>query len=399
MKNNYCFYIDEFDNELRHHLNLSENAWLTIREDIKNFYESEEKESFSGFLNRIFRNFYQKADASISLRSIEKKEELKKLYSSDEFSFFDSKTIDTFIEKYTQVYENELQEKALSYSSGKGEKFRINKENVNILKDSPEGGYYEGLIRLYLKAIYEEYVLKPQYIREQIFFSDTFSVIQNAILKEKKIKISLLSKTTVNEKKQYTRKFYVSPYKVVCNETNSFNYLIGYSEEIKETDTIDESGRKTRTSTVGPKNPACFRLSRIEKADIMVSMGAHISKEHISELEKMLIERTPMFMASEPIKIKVEFTKKGLEAFRRQLYMRPTSYTVSKDNKYLYTFFCTEVQAINYFFKFGWDARIIEPAELREKFIRRYENSLKSYLGMSKEEIIESRNTINKNNK
>ena len=50
------------------HINLSEAAWLVIEEDRLNFSDSNEKYSFSGFLNRIFTNYYQKADASINER-------------------------------------------------------------------------------------------------------------------------------------------------------------------------------------------------------------------------------------------------------------------------------------------------------------------------------------------
>lgn len=386
----YKFYIDEYATELKQHLNLSDNAWLVIDEDIKNFYDSEEKESFSGFLNRIFRNFYQKADASINLRYMEKADELENLYSSSEFSSLDKKTIKMFIDKYARVYENELKGKALSYSAGYGQKFRIDTKSLDILRDVDEANYYDNTIGLYLKAIYEEYVTKPKHIREQIFYADILSEIKRSIENEKKLKISLLSKVSTDEKKHYVRKFYVSSYKVVQDKTNSYNYLIGYAEEIKEFETEDETGRKVRSSTVAEKSPCCFRLSRIEKADMMSSMGAHISKEHATELDKMLVERTAMFMSSEPIDIKVIFTNKGLESFRRQLYLRPQFYEIDKNDKHIYTFHCTEIQATNYFFKMGWDANIVEPTYLHDKFMKRYERALKSYQGMNKDEILTS---------
>ena len=68
--------------------------------------------------------------------------------------------------------------------------------------------------------------------------------------------------------------------------------------------------------------------------------------------------------------------------------MRPRIYTINKEDKHVYTFRCTEIQAINYFFKFGWDANVISPIELREKMKSRYYKSFKTYDGMSKEEII-----------
>ncbi len=375
--NNYTFYVDDNANELKQHVNLSENAWLVIREDIKTFYDSESKESFSGFLNRVFKNFYQRADASIYLRYMEKADELEKLYSSKEFATFDKGTIKKFIDKYAEVYENELIAKSRSYPSGHGEKFRINKENIAILRNVEEANYYENSIGLYLKAIFEEYVTKPQYIREQIFFADTLSEINKAIKDERKLKIALVQKITQSGEKRPRKKYYVSCYKIVQDKTNSFNYLIGFAEEIKEMDDPEHEG--VRTISIGEKSAVGFRISRIEKANVMSSMGAHISKERANELEKDLVERTAMYMPGNPIDIKVVFTDKGLEDFRTQLLMRPQFYKIDKEDKHVYLFRCTEVQAINYFFKMGSHATIVEPASLYEKFMKRYESGFKSY--------------------
>ena len=41
------FYINEVENELKQHLNLSEQAWLIVNEDIRNFYYDQyKKKSF-----------------------------------------------------------------------------------------------------------------------------------------------------------------------------------------------------------------------------------------------------------------------------------------------------------------------------------------------------------------
>lgn len=386
----YSFHIDDFDKDLKQHINLSQPAWLTINEDMKNFYGSEKDKSFAGFLNRIFKNFYQRAEASIELRTIEKKESLGNLYASKEFSSFNKETVSLFIEKFTEVYKAELKEKARSHPKGQGEKFRINKENLDILRDSSEAANYDGVIGLYLKAVYEEYVTKPNYLREQIFFQDTVNNIQNAVSRHVKIKITLNETLTASGNVKYKKKYYLTPYRIVQDKTNTFNYVIGYTEEIADKTETDEKGRTRKISYTKEKKPACFRISRIEKCDLQVSMGAKISNENAAKLEKMLIERGAMFMSGDLVTIKIRFTPKGLESFKRQLYMRPQFYSVESEDKLVYTFRCTEQQAINYFFKFGWDAYIIEPVELRKKFRIRYERALKSYDGMTKDEIYQS---------
>lgn len=360
------FWFDDFATEWKQHLNLSESAWLIINEDIKNFYSSEREESFAGFLNRVFKNFYQVADASVSLRINQKREEMEAIYASMD--------ADDFIDRYLEKYEADLLNKNNSYSNGKGEKFRINKETLELLRESPESDYYNDNVGKYLKAVFEEYVNLPTYVREEIFFNETITKIKSAIINQRKLKITLNEKVSVRGDVHYNRKFYVSPYKITQDYTKTYNYLIGFSKQ-----DID-----------GEESPCCLRISRINKLDIQSSMGAKISKERADILEDMLLERTVMFMASEPIDIKIKFTEKGLESLRRQIYMRPRIYTVDENNKYVYTFHCTEVQAINYFFKFGWDAYILEPLSLQQSFKKRFERGLKTYSGMSKEEIYQS---------
>ena len=121
------------------------------------------------------------------------------------------------------------------------------------------------------------------------------------------------------------------PYKIVQGKTNSYNYLVGYVKEPE-------------------KEIKCFRISRI-KTVRKTCEGAHISKEDITNLEKELLSRAPMFMSGDIIDIKVQFTDKGLEDFRKQIYMRPHDYDIDKENKHLYIFHCTERQAFNYFSK------------------------------------------------
>lgn len=375
---NMGFWFDDISTEWKQHINLSESAWIIILDDIKNFYSTEKEESFSGFLNRVFKNFYQMANASISLRLKEREDELVEFYSSDEFEKINSDTISSIVCKHLDLYEKSLKENAANYKSGHGEKFRINKESLDLLRESSEDEYYDGNVGKYLKAIFEEYSEKPTYIREQIFFYDIVERIQTAIINQRKLKITLNDRITVKEDKTYNRKFYVAPYKIEQDFTKTYNYLIGYSLEIDRDDETEK--------------PCCFRISRINKINVQSSMGAKISKEKSKELDNLLVERTVMFMSSEPIDIVIKFTDKGLESFRRQLYMRPRTYTIDKNDKHIYTFRCSEVQAINYFFKFGWDSNIISPVELHDKIKLRYSRSLKTYEGMSKEDIISGEN-------
>ena len=69
--------------------------------------------------------------------------------------------------------------------------------------------------------------------------------------------------------------------------------------------------------------------------------------------------------------------------------MRPHMFEVSPTDPNLYTFKCTKMQAIFYFFKFGWDATIIEPVSLKEEMFKRYNRSVYSYQGYTKKQIVD----------
>lgn len=365
------FYINGDDewylvDGLKQHINLSEFALNIIEDDISNFYLDQRKPSFSGFLNTIFANFYPEANSAISQRYTNKNDELQQLFTSKEFKSFDSDITNLYIDKMLVVYQKELEEKANSYKKGVGKKFRINKANLSVLRNSTESIHYNDSIGNYLKAIYEEYALLPSYKREEIFFKDKFHIIENAILNKRKLKFNIMRKIDPKKGDFYIRKFYLSPFEIIQDKNNTYNYIVGYSEEIKS------------DGTTGDKIPASFRISRIDHIAIMNSMNASITKADLKSLETEIAQKGVQYLAGEIVDVIIKFNDKGFEAFERTLYMRPKIEKKLKDNTFLFK--TTKVQAINYFFKMGRDIEVIEPEDLRSQFIRRYQSALDVYI-------------------
>lgn len=356
-------YIIDKVSELKQHINLSEFAWNIIDEDIRNFSVDGEI-SFSGFLNTVFLNFYSEADASISKRYVEKSDELNEFFSSKEFSG-NPEITEIYISKLLDKYEKELVTRSFSYPKGTGKKFRLNKASLEVLRESSETVYYDDSIGYYLKAIFEEYCTKPNYIREQIFFNDIKREIDAAIIAQNKIQLTILQKYNSGQDRYYSKKFIISPYKLLQDGFMSFNYLVGFAEELLP------------GGTRGEARVASFRLSRITKVSPYTNRPAALTKAKTSEIEDAILKKGLQFLAGDLINIKIRFTNKGLENLARQLYMRP--HTCQKLSADTFVFTCTEVQAINYFFKFGMDAQILEPDYLRKKFISRYQSALNGY--------------------
>ena len=359
------FYINEYDVNVKQHVNLSNYAWSVIDEDIINFNNSLDKASFSGFLNTVFKNFYQKSDASISLRNIELLDKLNSLYNLDKKCQKDKLLTNSFITTLINFNSDNLIKRVKSYPKDEGRKFRLNKDSVEILKESIEVNNYTNSIGLYLKAIYEDYALKPTYIRERIYYKDFIDLIENSINLKKKLKVTLIDKLT-NSDEIVNRRFYISPYKIKQDKNNMFNYLVCYSEEILDNGEILD------------KKLTSFRISRFKKIDIMSSMNSFISKENIKRIEDSLLNNDVQYLVSDLMDIKVKFTNKGLESFNRQIYMRPNNFEIVDNNTILFK--CSEIQAVNYFFKFGKNIEIIEPKSLRDKFIYRYSKALDIYI-------------------
>ncbi len=361
------FYINEITYELKQHLNLSEMAWDIIYNDMGNFYGEDNKPSFSGFLNRIFYNFYQDSNASIGIRALKYREELATLFSNNPEAFSNDANAEQIISLLVNKHENELLEKACAYPKAIGKKFRINRQNIEVLKESTSATFYDDSIGSYLKAVFEEYATLSSAQRESIFFKDTIDTCNFAIAQRRKIKISLSQRLSNKRNTVYTRKFYVTPCFVLPDKNRIFNYLVGISEEIKSDGSVDE------------KRISSFRISRIKKISIMNSMSGFLSHQKTDEIQKEIQSKSLPYMAGDLITLEVAFTNKGLELFNRHLYLRPTTYT--KINSNTYSFNCTELQAIHYFFKFGRDAHIIKPQYLQDKFKAYYQEALNAYSG------------------
>ena len=176
-----------------------------------------------------------------------------------------------------------------------------------------------------------------------------------------------MQRLDVNSHEMYSRKFLLSPYKIVQDKTRMYNYVIGYSQEVKP------------DRTQMPEKIVTYRISRIARSCVRTSLSGFISKAKKDAIEKEITQKEPQFLGSGVIALKAKFTDKGVENLNRHLYMRPRIYEAVKGEENTYIFHCTEVQAINYFFKFARDVEILEPKQTRRKFINRYRDAYMKY--------------------
>lgn len=349
--NDMGFYIGALDN--KQHLNLSEQAWSKVEEDMHMFDDITKASNLSGFLNRIFTNYYETALASLSYRLEEKSEYYRSFFSKIEVTI-DKSTTKALIKSMLDVYTKETLDDLSKYPKGIGRKFRINNENVSILETSLDDVYYEGSISLYLKYIFEEYTSLPLHDREKIYFNEHITKIKDAIKNNSILSISL----------ENNRNYLVKPYDVITDKNASFNYLVCMTKLIQK-DLSD------------PYKIGTFRVSRIKNIRSLKSPSGKLTITEQKELTQLLQAKGPQFLSGDDIDVTIRLTKEGIKKYNNQITLRPLFMEIVNDNEY--QFRCTESQILYYFLKFGRDVTVVSPNYLKDKFKRFYESALNNY--------------------
>lgn len=345
------FYISSVDN--KQHINLSDFAYNTLEEDIYNFYSPGIKGSFAGFLNQIFSSYHERSNASISIRLEQLKKEYLETLKLDKKTSLNIDSRNEVIARLLEVNKRRLLSDALSYTKGNPVKFRINNDNALILNESNEDSYYEGSLGNYFKAVLEDYTRQPVFERELIFFSSFVNQIELAI------KLQCELKVTIESGKNY----FIKPFKIVIDHSSTFNYLIGYSYQEKES--IQTTIRISS-----------FRLSRIKHLRLYRSRSGFISESDKKALSNVLNSKGPQFLSYNDIDIVVFLTSEGIKKYNNQINLRPRYQKI--EGSYYY-FNCSESQILYYFFKFGKDALIISPVNLQSRFKRAYKKAYDDY--------------------
>ncbi|WP_043923137.1 WYL domain-containing protein [Leadbettera azotonutricia] len=221
--------------------------------------------------------------------------------------------------------------------------------------DCGEDYYYNQKIGRYLKAVFEEYIELPYYKRERIFFFNEIREAKEAIQSGKRLKI-----TPGNSDKSVT--YYLKPYRVMTDPQSTYYYLTGYSSKADSTDEYI---------------PASFRISRIKEIKIMRGKSGKITRDQKLELENLLLKKGAPFLLGDVKSIKVMLTELGKKYYRQQLHLRPLYDEIIDGN--IYVFNCSREQIKNYFIKFGKEALVIEPPDLKKYFRDFFLDSCNAY--------------------
>lgn len=324
----------------KQHLNLSCTAYEVIQNDLHAFGQG----SLSGFLNTVFLNYYEEADATIDHALFRRRMELMEILKPISDTALREQTCQLMLEQELE----RLWKKVQSYPKAYGFKFYLNTECTAVLTESAPliDQYYKSRQMLYVKAVIEEYASHSPLERERLFFRNTFEHLQACIEGGYLVTIETGGK-----------RFDAKPWQIVPDEGGLYYYLIALSCPAGEApaDAVPASFRISRITAV-KKRPKSYRSGKL------TAMEA-------DTLRAALAERGAAFLVGQPEEIVVRLTETGTHLFDNKRFLRPTPiHTEERPDGTYYTFRCTPYQIQSYFLVFAADAEVISPMHLRERF-------------------------------
>lgn len=201
----------------------------------------------------------------------------------------------------------------------------------------------------YFRSMFASYAALPQDQRELIVFKPQYDAIVKAVRERKRVFI-----TTRWGRGQKTE---CSPYAVVASKEELHCYVLAASRSC---------------------NP--IRLSRITSVTQLAS-DAEFTPAETELFEKMKTYGPQFIYRAGESEVLVELTAKGMEKYKRIYVHRPVP--VKTENNYFY-FNCSHMQIVQYFVRFGEDAKIVYPQCVRDEVYNFHRRALEKYAKKTK---------------
>ena len=198
------------------------------------------------------------------------------------------------------------------------------------------------------------YCQKPLPERERIIFKNNYEILSNACKRQRPIMFSTIwNKNAVH---------IVIPYRLDIGKEELFNYLLC---------------AETNPNT-GKQEAKSYRLNRITGINY-ANIDNRIDNTILYYLDEMSRLGAPYSINDSEIS-RVQLTEKGLASLKRIYYGRPQDITIRKtENGYDCDIKGSKDQVFQYFRRFGEDAEIISPKELRNRLVEFHQKATEKY--------------------
>lgn len=347
--------FNDFNAENKLRIPLTAYAAHIIENDCFNFSKKK-----TTLINAIILNYNQTAACSISLRLREYKEELASYLKSSRHNG-NNELIDRIITGKAK----ELTDKyAKRYPADVNWQITLSKKTKELLttdSTSCEEQYYGQKPGHYVRALLEEYSKLPYYSREEIVFKPILDEAKNAINSHYILKVTIENGTC----------FSIKPHSIMTDPLSMFHYLVGYNANYDENQMDNTNNFSSAIVS--------FRISRLASVEQQYSSSNKLTETELATLSKELKIKGVQFITSQKQEIQIWLSDDGIKKYESQAHLRPPVLRKSDNDEHIYYFECTDSQILFYFFKFGNDAKIINPPELAELFKQKYKEAYDLY--------------------
>ena len=341
--------FEMINEEKKQHLSLSTHANTVIEHDMSSFNIKHK----SSFINQIYKNYHSLAECSLSSSAVNFREELKNLLKSSGIDC-NSEAARSIIQAQETDYIRKIQARYSRIPRNHPFKIKINQENYkHLFFGCSEDRYYKTAGH-YIKAVIEEYCQKSFLEREEIYAKENFETIEEAIRYKKILKLQSATGEMLKLK----------PYRIIPDPLSMYHYLIGYA--VPESDSPESESYSY----------SC-RISNLKYIK-MLHEKSFITQNDKKSLEKELQKKGSQFMIGELCEARIYLTDEGISLYNRIWHLRPQYTNISPDG-HTYTFLCSPNQIHYYFFKFGKEAIVLSPEDLRIHMNTMYKEAVEAY--------------------
>ena len=196
----------------------------------------------------------------------------------------------------------------------------------------------------YFRSMLASYASLPQDKRELIIFKEQYEAITKAIKEKKRVFVTM--------QWDIDKKLDCAPYEIAHSKEELHCYIL-----------------------VATKGCVPLRLSRVVSVT-QLSADAEFTQSQIELFEKMKTYGPQFIYKPSDREVLVELTAKGIEKYKKIYVHRPMPFKI--DNNHYY-FNCANMQVIQYFVRFGEDAKIIYPQKVRDEVYNFHRRALDRY--------------------
>ena len=346
----------QINTEQKQRINLSVNAQDVIDNDRELFGPDLTK---TGFFNELLSRVAPYAQASIT-ETLERRRE--EYLSCLERTGLDEKTLQKVLSSLLRPLREALIEKAECSVKGNSVTFRLNNQNTkNFYPENwKDGKYYDQKPSRYLKAVLEEYAQHTLYEREALYFHEWITLTGLAIQSGDRIRFTSVSSSGKE------REWDMRVYGILPNDGALFHYAVGYA--------VPKGGAKAEEKI------ASFRICRIRSLKILsgeTSRSGKLTRTEKTKIEEKLQKDRVQFLVGEHEDCVVRLSEEGKRAYRSTQYMKPALSYIDEAGDY--HFDCSPAQIVQYFYKFGRRALVLQPESARQRLAEEYRDAYEAY--------------------